>query len=198
MKTRGFFTLILVMVIFGGLWISPAWAHKLNVFAYIEGGTVKGEAYFVDGAPVKNSAVQLQERDGTILEEGVTDEEGRFVLPVPGDLETFSVVVSGGPGHKAEMELTRIESEEERPLGREKEGEEDRHGETGKNGEVDLEELDQVLRGIVRSETESIKRELVRINQQLSKPGLVEILGGIGYIVGLVGIALWAGNRKRK
>lgn len=198
MKTRGFFTLICIMIIFGGLWISPAWAHKLSVFAYIEGETVKGEAYFVDGTPVKDSAVQVQDSDGTVLVEGVTDGEGRFVLPVPGDLKTFSVVVSGGPGHKGEMELTRIDSEEGRSPEQEKEVEGNRHRETGKNGDVDLRELDQALRGIVREETDSIKRQLLRMNQQLSKPGLVEVFGGIGYIVGFVGIALWAGNRKRK
>jgi len=196
MRNRGFFTLICIMTILGCLWVSPARAHKLNVFAYIEGETVTGEAYFADGAPVKDSAVQVQDSGGTVLAESVTDGEGRFVLPVSGSLKTFSVVVSGGPGHQGKMELTRIE--EGRPPGQEKEAEDGRPMETGKNGDVDVKKLDQALRRIVREETEPLKRLLSRMNEQLSKPGPAEVIGGIGYIVGLVGIGLWAGNRKRK
>jgi nickel transport protein len=96
------------------------------------------------------------------------------------------------------MELTRIESEEEGPPGQEKEAEDNRPMETGKNGDVDVKKLDQALRRIVREETEPLKRLLSRMNEQLSKPGPAEVIGGIGYIVGLVGIGLWAGNRKRK
>jgi nickel transport protein len=29
-------------------------------------------------------------------------------------------------------------------------------------------------------------------------PGLTEIMGGIGYIIGLVGLALYFSNRRRK
>jgi nickel transport protein len=94
------------------------------------------------------------------------------------------------------MELTRFE--EGMSPGQEKEMEESRHMETGKNGDVDVRDLEQTLRRIVREETEPLKRLLSETNKQLSKPGLVEVIGGIGYIVGLVGIALWAGNRKMK
>ncbi|MGC9490919.1 MAG: hypothetical protein ACP5CD_06805 [Thermovirgaceae bacterium] len=198
MINRGFFTLMCIITILGGLWVSPARAHKLNVFAYIEGETVTGEAYFADGAPVKDSAVQVQDSEGKVLAESVTDGEGRFVLPLPRSLKTFSVVVSGGPGHQGKMELTRIESEEGRLPGQEKEAEDGRPMETGKNGDVDVKKLDQALRRIVREETEPLKRLLSETNKQLSKPGLVEVIGGIGYIVGLVGIGLWAGSRKRK
>jgi nickel transport protein len=196
MINRGFFTLLYIVTILGGLSVSPAWAHKVNVFAYIEGETVKGEAYFSDGAPVKNSAVQVRDNEGKVLAESVTDGDGQFVLPLPRSLKTFSVVVSGGAGHQGKMELTR--SEEGMSPRQEKEMEEGRHMETGKNGDVDVRDLEQTLRRIVREETEPLKRLLSETNKQLSKPGLVEVIGGIGYIVGLVGIALWAGNRKMK
>ncbi|MEE4243283.1 MAG: hypothetical protein V2I36_17605 [Desulfopila sp.] len=43
-----------------------------------------------------------------------------------------------------------------------------------------------------------IKREIALLNQQLDKPGISEMLGGIGYIFGLFGLAAYVASRKKK
>ncbi|NQT68028.1 MAG: hypothetical protein HQ552_00440, partial [Desulfobacteraceae bacterium] len=48
----------------------------------------------------------------------------------------------------------------------------------------------------------SLDKKLAPITNMLAKsmdrePGITEILGGIGYILGLVGIALYVANRRR-
>ncbi len=43
-----------------------------------------------------------------------------------------------------------------------------------------------------------IKREIAVLSQQLDKPGISEIMGGIGYIIGLFGVAAYIASRKKK
>jgi len=43
-----------------------------------------------------------------------------------------------------------------------------------------------------------IKRDLARLEQKLDKPGLGQILAGIGYIFGLFGVAAFVASRKKQ
>ncbi len=46
-------------------------------------------------------------------------------------------------------------------------------------------------------EFRQIKRDLAALAQQVEEPGLSEILGGIGYILGLFGMAAYVASRKK-
>ena len=55
------------------------------------------------------------------------------------------------------------------------------------------------MRTAVRSELDPLHNELLQLRKELSSPGFREIVGGIGYIFGLVGIILWSkGGRSRE
>lgn len=47
------------------------------------------------------------------------------------------------------------------------------------------------------TELRQVKRELVMLRQQREKPGLREIVGGIGYIMGLLGVATYVASKKK-
>ncbi len=49
---------------------------------------------------------------------------------------------------------------------------------------------------LITRETGQLKREIAALRDDLSKPGLKEIVAGIGYIVGLTGIALYLQSRR--
>jgi nickel transport protein len=61
-----------------------------------------------------------------------------------------------------------------------------------------IEEIERAIRKVAKEELEPLKKEILRLNRQLAKPGITEIAGGIGYIAGLIGVALWALNRKER
>ncbi len=46
-------------------------------------------------------------------------------------------------------------------------------------------------------ELRQIKREIAALRQSESEPGLQEIMGGIGYILGLCGVAALVASRRR-
>lgn len=50
----------------------------------------------------------------------------------------------------------------------------------------------------MNQELRQIKREIAALNRNLEKPGVREIVAGIGYILGLFGIAAWFAARRQK
>ena len=49
----------------------------------------------------------------------------------------------------------------------------------------------------ISQELRKIKREIAALREELSKPGLNEIFGGIGYILGFLGIIFYFQARKQ-
>ncbi len=47
-------------------------------------------------------------------------------------------------------------------------------------------------------EMRQIKRDIAALGQKMETPGIAEILGGIGYIFGLFGVAAYVSARKQK
>ncbi len=47
-------------------------------------------------------------------------------------------------------------------------------------------------------EFRQIKREIAALAQEVAEPGMREILGGVGYIFGLVGVAAYVVSRNKK
>lgn len=88
---------------------SPALAHKVNVFAYVENGTVFTESYFPDGKKVEAGGIEVLDKAGNKVAEGKTDQEGRFSFPLPAVKDDLNIVVNASMGHKASYLLKKSE-----------------------------------------------------------------------------------------
>ncbi len=89
-------------------WIGSAQAHKVNIFAYAEGGTVYTESYFPDGKKVQDGTIEVYDSQGQKLLEGKTDQEGKFSFPVP-KKDDLKIVIIASMGHKNEFVLKKDE-----------------------------------------------------------------------------------------
>lgn len=87
---------------------APALAHKVNVFAYVEGETVYTESYFPDGRPVAEGRIEVLDAEGKKLLEGVTDKEGLFSFELPAK-EDLTIVINASMGHKNSYHLKKSE-----------------------------------------------------------------------------------------
>jgi hypothetical protein len=58
--------------------------------------------------------------------------------------------------------------------------------------------LIQQQKNLITRETGQLKREIAALREDLSKPGIKEIFAGIGYILGLAGVGLYAHCRKTR
>lgn len=88
----------------------PALAHRVNLFAYAEGGTVYTESYFPDGRPVAGGKVLVFDSSDRRLLEGTTDKDGLFSFRIPG-VDDLRIVIEATMGHKNDFTLKKSEVE---------------------------------------------------------------------------------------
>jgi nickel transport protein len=200
-------TLLLVCADFGC-------AHKVNVFAYVEGDTIVVEGYFGGNVKAQNSAVEVLDSDGKKTLEGKTDEKGiyRFKLadlqPIKGDIK---IVLEGGMGHKADFTLSAADlpgAVQQRPNGQPQLGEK-ATGEPSSSEPYpsvrsqDSQAMKKVVEDAVDRKIQPVLKMLgaqqkLLMEQRDRGPTVTEIIGGIGWILGLVGVAGYFMGRNRK
>jgi nickel transport protein len=101
------------------LWIESADAHRVNLFAWMEGDTVYVESKFSGGKKVKAGKIVVTDPRGIELVKGTTNEEGEFSFKVP-EKTDLKIVLLAGEGHRAKWIIPAAEIEtpaaEKRPV----------------------------------------------------------------------------------
>jgi len=193
---------------------TSGWAHKVNVFAYVEGDSVVVEGYFSGNVKAQNSVVEVLDSDGKKILEGKTDEKGiwRFKLadlpPINGDIK---IVLEGGMGHKADFTLSQAEllgSAQKTSAPKPKNEETKIAGPHLAAAETSVQVQDPaLLKKLVEDALDQKIQPLVKMlsNQQKmlmeqkdKGPTMTEIIGGVGWILGIVGVAGYFMGRSRK
>ena len=101
-----FLVFVVITLLFSGI----ALAHKVNLFAYAEGGKIYTESYFPDGKPVEGGKVLVYDSQDKLLLEGVTDKGGLFNFPIP-KVDDLKIVIEATMGHKNSFKLKKAEVE---------------------------------------------------------------------------------------
>ncbi|WP_462322132.1 carboxypeptidase-like regulatory domain-containing protein [Halochromatium sp.] len=87
---------------------SPSQAHRLQVFASVDGAEIQGRVYFVGGHPARGVDVELLDADGKAVAELGASDDGRFRLRAPA-AQDYRVVAQTGDGHRAEWPIAASE-----------------------------------------------------------------------------------------
>ena len=196
MKNKPYLILIFIFLIIMIINI-PVFAHKVNIFAYVEGDKVYTESYFNDGKKCIDSKIEVFNNQGNKLLEGLTDEEGMFSFEIPskdvidGDLK---VVLTASMGHRAEYIISAdelggtvgsVKEEFEEPVS----------AVSPETSSVDLKEIQSLIENALDKKIKPIMKEIKK--SQEGKVSSTEIIGGIGYIIGIFGIVAYFLSRKR-
>jgi nickel transport protein len=197
------------------LFVSNVDAHKVSIYAYAEGGMVYSESYFVDGTKCKNSVLEVfDEKDGTKLLEGKTDEEGKFSFKIP-KVTSLKLILHASMGHQADFTLGEDEVREAMGVKQpprspsvkvpsKSEGSASmkiQKKETAEKSElkgISESEIEAIVERVVDRKLKPIERILVKIYESSGKPGFTEIIGGIGYIIGILGIIAYFKAKRIK
>ena len=83
-------------------------AHRVNLFAWIEGDTAHVESKFSGGKKVKAGKIIVSDPQGTELIAGTVDENGKFSFKVPQRTD-LKIVLIAGTGHRAEWTIAASE-----------------------------------------------------------------------------------------
>jgi nickel transport protein len=200
----------LIFALLGSLFFPvSASAHKVTVFAWVDGDTIHTQSKFSGGKRVKDGAILVYDAENKLLLEGKTDENGMFSFKIP-KKTAFKIVLKAAMGHMAVWKLPAEElrgnesipsvvpSRMAAPHDTESvlSGIEKKGGPSGSSKiSLDRSEIEKIINA-------SLDKKLQPITEMLAdalnrEPGFTEIMGGIGYILGLVGVALYFLNRKK-
>lgn len=180
-----------VLFVFSFFAAPQAFAHKVNLFAYVEANEVYVEGYFVDGKAAQNSNIQVQGPNGDVLLEGITDELGQFRFPVPQHTD-LKIIVNAGMGHQADFLISEselndaelVETVAPKSSVIEATGPQS-PSLTNISTATNHSDLDAVVRKAVNEAIKPLVRELSAAQQKASLSGIV---GGVGYIIGFLGL----------
>ena len=194
--TRGVTSVISALGIIALLTLpSQVWAHKVNVFAWVEGDMVFVEGYYPGGKRAQNSLVEVYNSGGAKLLEGRTNQKGEFSFKIPAK-EDLRIVLTAGMGHKNDFTITagdlggsESSSQQPEPEVRDKIA-------ASSSTDVDMDQLKVMIDQALDQKLEPVIR-LIRSTRK-EGPGVTEIIGGIGYIFGLFGLVLYFKNKKER
>lgn len=172
---------------------SPAIAHKINIFAWAEGQTVFTESYFTGGKLIEGGLVEVFDSAGQKLLEGRTDQKGEFSFKLPQKTDLL-LVLTASMGHKSDFTLKVENADEAAPAAEPAKI-------TGKLSPdtvtVDMRQLRTVIEETLDLRLKPIYRSLADAKRR-EGPSLTNIIGGLGYIIGIMGLILYVRSRKKK
>ncbi len=194
MGNRNFkFITFLFFILYSLLFTSSVFAHRVNIFAYVENDTVYTESYFSDGKKVKNGEVAVYDSSGNKALEGKTDKNGLFKFKTP-KKDNLKIVINASMGHKGSYTISKDEfpdfaEEKKRKISKYQEF---------KTKEVSRVDLDQIREIVDNSLDEKLIPLVKELRRQEKKISFTEIIGGIGYIFGIFGIIFYFISRRKQ
>lgn len=201
---------------------AAAQAHKVSVFAYLENGAIKGEGYFSSGDKAQDSEVDILDAQGKVVAHGQTDKQGLFSIPLPaGAGAPLKVLLKAGMGHQGDYTLSAADlgqPDQAAPAARASEAPADSaagEAPVAPSGAqatdtapapaeakmaaaapaLDSAQLEAALAKVLDQKLKPLNLEMAKLANQRGVT-LQDIVGGIGYIVGLMGLAAYLKSRK--
>ena len=220
MKANALYTVLLSLFLSISLGFSSlASAHNVVGGVYAEGFTIEGEAGFSNGSMAnEGTVVKVSDTSGTPLGEAVTDDQGYFVFTAKKRI-THVFEINMGAGHILKMQLpaeelpdslddvtaTTVSSNSVASTS-------DITQSTNNNGQVENTNQATSNQAVIQKEIQNqitplmlekaIAKQIKPLRREISalkeKSGMRDIIGGIGYIFGLLGLVAFLRERKLK
>jgi nickel transport protein len=175
----------------------------LYVFAQREGTTIRGRAYFPGDVPARKSDVIARDASGRELGRTTTDDEGKFALAAREPVDYY-LTAETPDGHGGQYVVHAAESPGSLPA---KGATKDRIAQVASqttnhiNVPDDSASKESELAG-VRDELAKLREQIQELHQQVFESDerlrFRDILGGIGFILGLAGVAFYMKARGKK
>ncbi len=194
MKFRGF---IQCLCVAGILFFSATrvHAHRVTIFAWVEGDRVHTESRFSGGKAVVNGKIIVyDDRSNKRLLEGVTDAHGNFSFKVPRKTR-MRIELLAGAGHRNKwilkedafgMSPPTTPSQEVTPG----------PGKPMEKPDPNLvAAFESTLERLLDKKLSPVMKQLARM--AAPKTTLKDVLGGIGYIFGMIGVGMYFHYRSK-
>ncbi len=190
---------------------SNVYAHKVSIYAYAENGMIFSEGYFADGTRSRNSRIEvIDAKTEEKLLEGKTGNDGKLSFKIP-KAASLKLILHASMGHQNDYTLSEeevreamgiqesgVRSQESGVKGRKTESKTQSATPPAAVSGVSSSEIEAIVGKAVDRKLQPVIRMLLALKENSEKPGITEILGGIGYIGGLMGIVMYFKSRRLK
>ena len=191
----------LILLLPSFLLVGSASAHKVMIFAWVEGDTVYTESKFSGGKRVKKGDITVYDLQENRLLKGKTNEQGEFSFKIP-EKTAMKIVLLAGMGHRAEW---TVPLEEIQGIASETSEITTNHSTIAKEPDKQTQSVsvtnlspDDIQLAFEKALDKKLKPVMKKLAEsQEHGPTLKDILGGIGYILGLVGVASYFHYRRK-
>ena len=203
-----YFVISLLMVF---LYVPASHAHKVKMFATAEGDVITGYVYYTTGGKPKQATILIEDQRGNRLGDVLADDNGQFIFTAK-TRQDYVFILELADGHRATFTVAADELPESLPTaeGEQPRNQENNHSEkkleaaaaseTTPVGEEHLalqcspEEIGKIVDKAVGKQVRLLREQLEQYEEKIR---LHDILGGIGYIVGLMGLGYFLSARKK-
>ncbi len=203
-------------------------AHRVNVFAFVEGDHIRVECAFSKSRKVKSGRIIVRDAaTGIQILEGATDTDGNFSFRPPQEVlragHDLSISVEAGEGHRNAWTVSASELQalgpslaapaapDERPTVPDEAPHDTTPATPARVGQapntlpgpapdaqaypgLNAQELEALLGKMLDARLAPINRTLAQLQER--GPELRDIIGGIGWILGLLGLAAYCRTRR--
>ena len=196
-----------IRIVFCAVWLfvlstPPVFAHKVSVFGWVDGDQIHVEGRISGGKKPIGAKIQVFDSQGKLLHEGITNRQGAHQFKIP-ETTDLNIILKAGLGHQAEWTITKNELLATRGKSHSHSPATNRLHQPSKSVDTSGPEkidsltetdVERIVNHVLERQLKPIRAELAK--QQTNGPDVRDILGGLGYILGLVGLAAYLRYRK--
>lgn len=188
--------LCLILVVFP----LSALGHRAFLLTWIEKGQVKIQGKYGNQALIKNAKVTVFDPEQNLMLSGTTNETGIFAFPILQQKELI-IVLSTPAGHKAETRMLAEDYPHQHSAPQ-------KYSHSPKSPQVALtthhseearnqEQLQLQISQSLKAELSVLSHQVNKLEKKIEEPSLQDILGGIGYLFGLMGVSAYFHYRQK-
>ncbi|MDQ2078620.1 cobalamin biosynthesis protein CbiM [Xanthobacteraceae bacterium Astr-EGSB] len=186
---------------------TSAQAHRLKLFVSVDGMTVSGYAFFIGGGRPQDVDFVVKDAAGAPVHRGRTDEKGAFAWTAAAPAD-YTLSLDTGDGHFADEKIPAdrfsltapaIAAAVQAPAETPPAADSPASTAAPSPATIDPETLTRLVEAAAERAVARQLRPLIEA-QNLAEARLRfnDIMGGVGMIVGLAGLAAWAMSRRRR
>ncbi|MDX1762758.1 MAG: hypothetical protein R3231_00400 [bacterium] len=212
------FTGLAAAFVFGALYLfllpnldRPVSAHSVHLHAYVAGERCFVQGLFNGAEPASHARIEVFDGEGNRLLEGTTDEKGAFSFPVTATT-TLNIVLTTPLGHRGQTRVAASETGDRAPQSRKKAAAKvSDHGHThsgedhrNSGSPMVVVTQDELQAYLDRTIDEALEEKLTPLYGTIAKMEesgtnvVPRLLSGIGYIVGIFGLAMYIVSRRKQ
>lgn len=184
MKNYSYLLLLMLLV------SESAYAHKIKLFATVTGETISGYVYFPGGSRAQAVSVKIFLSDNQLQDTVLTDARGEFQFHAKFHT-THRLVANAGEGHLAEYIIDANEFSDGLPLSITESAPVTEPTPPAQNCNIS-EQLPEIIAKTVSQQIRPLREQLEAYQEKI---WLHDVLGGIGYIFGVMGMLFYIAKR---